>query len=181
MLNYNSIKSLIDSLIKSFYLIKSLFLRILACFAVYLIYDPMKAIIDYIKQTIQLPHLAFQPSITAFNSCSEPIQRHANRSFFVAKEFSKQASYFFRVDSSQEYAAEPEVVEKERKQLPTIDLNYSVGLKRVGKIIIFPLVFCWIILETAFEFIVDSDEDEVTVKQEKISEVVKGNSYQKPA
>jgi hypothetical protein len=141
-------------------------------------YEIMKAICDYLQQFIQQPQWNLQPSLSIFTSANEPTKLRLNQSFFVAKDFTKQASYFFRVDSSQEYENETEVERKVRKPISTIDLNYSVGLKRIAKWLVFPLVFCWIVLETAFEIIVDSDEDDIPVKQEKIIAPPKVNSYE---
>lgn len=138
----------------------------------------MKAILEYFTQSLQLPQFSFQPSISAFNSCNEPIKLSANKSFFVAKDFSKQASYFFRVESSPEYVAEPELKKTEKKNNSTLDLNYSVGLKRIGKMIVFPVILCWFIVETLFEFIVDTDEEDFKVKIEKVTPVTKENSYE---
>ena len=143
----------------------------------------MKAIIESIQQTFQQPRYAFQPSLIALSSTNETgiTELNSRQSFFVAKEFSKQASYFFRVDSSQEYVSEPEEIKKvKRVSVQSIDLNYSQGLKRIGKWIVFPLVFCWIILETAFEFIIDSDEEEVVLKQVKEDVLPEGNYYRRP-
>ena len=143
----------------------------------------MKAIIDYILQPFHQPCFAFQPSVIATSSIKQATTKEFNsrNSFFVAKDFSKQAGFFFRVDSSQEYISEPEEIKKVKStKVQTIDLNYSVGLKRVGKWIIFPLVFCWIILETAFEFIIDADEEEVVLKQVKEDVLPEGNYYRRP-
>lgn len=154
----------------------------------------MKAILDYIHQAIQLPRLAFTTSFIAFANTEKPVNLKSNQSFFVAKDFAKHASYFFRIDSSQE--EENEVIKEEKKPKPktvnTIkmdktvnetktdsqDLNYSSGLKYVFKLLIFPVVFCWIILETAFEFIVDSDEEEISIKEETKISASGENSYQ---
>lgn len=140
----------------------------------------MQAIFNYFQQFLPPTTFGYQPAMSRYNSENGTTKMTGFQNFFVAKDFSKQASYFFRVDSSQEYVAEKEELKKERRQLSTKDLKYSVGLKRIGKILVFPLVFCWIILETAFEIIVDSDEDEVTVAKEKVIEAPKGNSYQRP-
>ena len=144
----------------------------------------MNAIIEYIQDTFQHVRIAYQPALIALSPTNEIAKKElkSNLSFFVAKEFTKQAGYFFRVDSSQEYVEEPEVEKKVKvaktTKLESNDLNYSVGLKRFGKILVFPLVFCWIVLETAFEFILDSDDEEVPVKKEKASPVSNENSYQ---
>ncbi len=154
----------------------------------------MKAILDYIHQAIQLPRLAFTTSFIAFTNTEKPVSLKSNQSFFVAKDFAKHASYFFRIDSSQE--EETEVIkEKKKPKLKTVntikmdktvnemkidsqDLNYTFGLKYVLKLLIFPVVFCWIVLETAFEFIVDSDEEEISIKEETKISASGENSYQ---
>lgn len=156
----------------------------------------MKAILDYIHQAIQLPRLALTPSFIAFSNTEKAVNLKSNQSFFVAKDFAKHASYFFRIDSSQE--EEIEVIKEEKKPKPKLktvntikmdktanetkidsqDLNYTYGLKYVLKLLIFPVVFCWIVLETAFEFIVDSDEEEVSVKAETTISASGENSYQ---
>ena len=151
----------------------------------------MKAIIESLQHLFQQPRYAFQSSLIASSSIpegekSEPTSR---RHFFVAKDFSKQASYFFRVEGSQEY--ESEVIEKKdkkkekavkvsvEKKVEIQEINYSVGIKSVFKLLVFPLVFCWIILETAFEFIIDSDEGEGQEKKPQEVLVPKGNYYLK--
>lgn len=140
----------------------------------------MKAFIDSIQQIIQHPRLRFHPCLIALSSDGKEMSGlNSNQLFFIAKDFSKQASYFFRVESNQEYVDEKEEVKKIRTH--TIDLNYSVGLKRLGKWVVFPLVFCWIVMETAFEFIVDSHDDEIDAnKQEKDLIIPEGNWYQRP-
>lgn len=137
----------------------------------------MRLIFDYLKQLLPQPKFGFQPSFPVFNSVNESTKLGEFQSFFVARDFSKQASYFFRVDSSSEYGSEIEEV-KAKKPISNIELNYSVGLKRIVKILVFPVVFCWIVVKTAFEFIVE--EDEISVEKEKVNPVSKENSYQIP-
>ncbi len=139
----------------------------------------MNVFIDYIKQTIQQPSFSFQPCLVALSTDGkDSLEPNSSQSFFVAKEFSKQASYFFRVESSPEYVTEVEVKRKEKKGSSTIALNYSVGLKRIAKIVVFPIVFSWFVVETLFEFIVDSDQEEIQGTTEKVILASKENSYQ---
>lgn len=150
----------------------------------------MKAFISSIQDLFQQRRLSlFSVSQTAdsLNSDSSRNFKTSFQNFFVAKDFSQRASFFFRVDGSQEYEneiLEPKVekrVKKEKvvkvvveKKSETQEINYSTGIKYAFKFLVFPLVFGWILIETMYEFIVDSEDEISTTIELPVS---RENSY----
>ena len=150
----------------------------------------MKAFIDSIQQIIQQPrlslHSVFQTA-DSLNSKGSHDLKTSFQNFFVARDFAQRASYFFRVEGSQEYESEVTEQKEEKKvkrekvlkvvvekKVEVQDINYSNGIKYVLKFLVFPLVFSWILIETIYEFIVDSDEE---ISPETEIAVSKENSY----
>lgn len=150
----------------------------------------MKAFIKSIQDLFQQPSLRFSlvsQTADSLNSDSSRNFKTSFQNFFVAKDFSQRASFFFRVDGSQEYEneiLEPKVekrVKKEKvvkvvveKKSETQEINYSTGIKYAFKFLVFPLVFGWILIETMYEFIVDSEDEISTTIELPVS---RENSY----